>query len=234
MINKLTDHEIEVIGFDADDTLWKNEDLFFEAQNEIKDILKQNSKNFDKKLLKTEKSNLDFYGYGIKGFILSIIEASAKNSHEELKIKSINQIIKLGKKMLNAPVDLIEDVEKVLSILSKKYKLILITKGDLLDQERKIKKSKLEKYFKHKKIVSEKNKQTYLNILDDLKIEPQNFLMVGNSFKSDVLPVLEIGGNGIHIPYKILWEHENINTNKYSKRYIKLDKILDLTSVINY
>ena len=233
MINKLTDHEIEVIGFDADDTLWKNEDLFFEAQNEIKDILKQNSNNFDKELLKTEKSNLDFYGYGIKGFILSIIEASAKNSHKELKIESINQIIKLGKKMLNAPVDLIEDVEKVLSILSKKYKLILITKGDLLDQERKIKKSKLEKYFKHKKIVSEKNKQTYLNILDDLKIEPQNFLMVGNSFKSDVLPVLEIGGNGIHIPYKILWEHENINTNKYSKKYIKLDKILDLTSVIN-
>ena len=233
MINKLTDHEIEVIGFDADDTLWKNEDLFFEAQNEIKDILKQNSNNFDKELLKTEKSNLDFYGYGIKGFILSIIEASAKNSHKELKIESINQIIKLGKKMLNAPVDLIEDVEKVLSILSKKYKLILITKGDLLDQERKIKKSKLEKYFKHKKIVSEKNKQTYLNILDDLKIEPQNFLMVGNSFKSDVLPVLEIGGNGIHIPYKILWEHENINTNKYSKRYIKLDKIFDLTSVIN-
>ena len=233
MINKLTDHEIEVIGFDADDTLWKNEDLFFEAQNEIKDILKQNSNNFDKELLKTEKSNLDFYGYGIKGFILSIIEASAKNSHKELKIESINQIIKLGKKMLNAPVDLIEDVEKVLSILSKKYKLILITKGDLLDQERKIKKSKLEKYFKHKKIVSEKNKQTYLNILDDLKIEPQKFLMVGNSFKSDVLPVLEIGGNGIHIPYKILWEHENINTNKYSKRYIKLDKILDLTSVIN-
>ena len=123
--------------------------------------------------------------------------------------------------------------KKVLSILSKKYKLILITKGDLLDQERKIKKSKLEKYFKHKKIVSEKNKHTYLKILDDLKIEPQNFLMVGNSFRSDVLPVLEIGGNGIHIPYKILWEHENINTNKYSKRYIKLDKILDITSIIN-
>ena len=233
MLSTLKDLKIEVIGFDADDTLWKNEDLFFEAQTEIKDILKQNSNNFDKELLKTEKSNLDFYGYGIKGFILSIIEASAKNSHEELKIEDINQIIKLGKKMLNAPVNLIEDVEKVLSILSKKYKLVLITKGDLLDQERKIKKSKLEKYFKYKKIVSEKNKQTYLNILDDLKIEPQNFLMVGNSFKSDVLPVLEIGGNGIHIPYKILWEHENINTNKYSKRYIKLDKILDLTSVIN-
>ena len=200
MLNTLTDLEIKVIGFDADDTLWKNEDLFFEAQNEIKDILKQNSNNFDKELLKTEKSNLDFYGYGIKCFILSIIETFTKNSHEELKNESINQIIKLGKKMLNAPVNLIEDVEKVLSILSRKYKLILITKGDLLDQERKIKKSKLEKYFKYKKIVSEKNKQTYLKILDDLKIEPQNFLMVGNSFKSDVLPVLEIGGNGIHIP----------------------------------
>ncbi len=233
MINTLKDHEIKVIGFDADDTLWENEDLFFEAQNEIKDILKLNSNNFDKEVFKTEKSNLDIYGYGIKGFILSIIETSAKNSHKELKIESINQIIKLGKKMLNAPVNLIQDVEKILSILSKKYKLILITKGDLLDQERKIKKSKLEKYFKHKKIVSEKNKKTYLNILDDLKIEPRHFLMVGNSFKSDVLPVLEIGGNGIHIPYKILWEHEKIKINEYSKRYIKLDKISDLTSVIN-
>ena len=111
MLNILTDLEIKVIGFDADDTLWKNEDLFLNALNEIKDILKLNSNNFDKELLKTEKSNLDFYGYGIKGFILSIIEASAKNSHEELKIESINQIIKLGKKMLNAPVNLIEDVE---------------------------------------------------------------------------------------------------------------------------
>ena len=233
MLNTLKDLKIKVIGFDADDTLWKNEDLFLNALNEIKDILKLNSNNFDKEVFKTEKSNLDIYGYGIKGFILSIIETSAKNSYEELKIESINQIIKLGKKMLNAPVNLIEDVEKILSILSKKYKLILITKGDLLDQERKIKKSKLEKYFKHKKIVSEKNKQTYLNILHDLKIEPRHFLMVGNSFKSDVLPVLEIGGNGIHIPYKIFWEHEKINTNKYSKRYTKLDKISDLTSVIN-
>ena len=233
MINTLTDHEIKVIGFDADDTLWENEDLFFEAQNEIKNILKQNSKNFDKELLKTEKSNLDIYGYGIKGFILSIIETYVKNSHEELKIESINQIIKIGKKMLSAPVNLIEDVERILRILSKKYELILITKGDLIDQERKIKKSKLEKYFKHKKIVSKKNKQTYRNILDNLKIEPQNFLMVGNSFKSDVFPVLEIGGNGIHIPYKILWEHENIQTNEYSKRYIKLNKISDLTSLIN-
>ena len=232
MIKTLTDHEIKVIGFDADDTLWENEDLFFEAQNEIKNILKQNSKNFDKELLKTEKSNLDIYGYGIKGFILSIIETYAKNSHEDLKIESINQIIKIGKKMLSAHVNLIEDVERILRILSKKYELILITKGDLLDQERKIKKSKLEKYFKHKKIVSEKNKQTYQNILDDLMIEPQNFLMVGNSFKSDVFPVLEIGGHGVHIPYKILWEHENIETSEYSKKYIKLDKISDLTSVI--
>ena len=98
MINTLTDHEIEVIGFDADDTLWKNEDLFFEAQNEIKDILKQNSNNFDKEVFKTEKSNLDIYGYGIKCFILSIIETFAKNSHEELKNESINQIIKLIEK----------------------------------------------------------------------------------------------------------------------------------------
>ena len=233
MQNILSNREIKLIGFDADDTLWKNEDLFFDAQNKIKNILKQKSNKFDEDLLKTEKLNLDIYGYGIKGFILSLIETSVKTSDATVNIKSINQIIKLGKRMLKTPVNLIEGVDKILSTLSKKYDLILITKGDLLDQERKIEKSKLEKYFKHKKIVSEKNKQTYQNILDDLMIEPQNFLMVGNSFKSDVFPVLEIGGNGVHIPYKILWEHENIKTSEYSKKYIKLDKISDLTSVIN-
>ena len=233
MQNILSNREIKLIGFDADDTLWKNENLFFDAQNKIKNILKQKSNKFDEDLLKTEKLNLDIYGYGIKGFILSLIETSVKTSDATLNIKSINEIIKLGKRMLKAPVNLIEGVDKILSTLSKKYDLILITKGDLLDQERKIEKSKLEKYFKHKKIVSEKNKQTYQNILDDLMIEPQNFLMVGNSFKSDVFPVLEIGGNGVHIPYKILWEHENIETSEYSKKYIKLDKISDLTSVIN-
>ena len=233
MQNILSNREIKLIGFDADDTLWKNEDLFFDAQNKIKNILKQKSNKFDEDLLKTEKLNLDIYGYGIKGFILSLIETSVKTSDATVNIKSINQIIKLGKRMLKTPVNLIEGVDKILSTLSKKYDLILITKGDLIDQERKIEKSKLEKYFKYKKIVSEKNKQTYQNILDDLMIEPQNFLMVGNSFKSDVFPVLEIGGNGIHIPYKILWEHENIKTNECSKRYIKLDKISDLTSVIN-
>ena len=233
MQNILSNREIKLIGFDADDTLWKNEDLFFDAQNKIKNILKQKSNKFDEDLLKTERLNLDIYGYGIKGFILSLIETSVKTSDATVNIKSINQIIKLGKRMLKTPVNLIEGVDKILSTLSKKYDLILITKGDLLDQERKIEKSKLEKYFKYKKIVSEKNKQTYQNILDDLMIEPQNFLMVGNSFKSDVFPVLEIGGNGVHIPYKILWEYENIKTSEYSKKYIKLDKISDLTSVIN-
>ena len=233
MQNILSNREIKLIGFDADDTLWKNENLFFDAQNKIKNILKQKSNKFDEDLLKTEKLNLDIYGYGIKGFILSLIETSVKTSDASINIKSINKIIKLGKRMLKSPVNLIEGVDKILSTLSKKYDLILITKGDLLDQERKIEKSKLEKYFKYKKIVSEKNKQTYQNILDDLMIEPQNFLMVGNSFKSDVFPVLEIGGNGVHIPYKILWEHENIETSEYSKKYIKLDKISDLTSVIN-
>ena len=175
MQNILSNREIKLIGFDADDTLWKNENLFFDAQNKIKNILKQKSNKFDEDLLKTEKLNLDIYGYGIKGFILSLIETSVKTSDATINIKSINQIIKLGKRMLKAPVNLIEGVDKILSTLSKKYDLILITKGDLLDQERKIEKSKLEKYFKYKKIVSEKNKQTYQNILDDLKLNPKIF-----------------------------------------------------------
>ena len=126
MLNTPSDLKIKVFGFDVDDTLWKNEDLFLNVLNEIKDILKLNSNNFDKEVFKTEKSNLDIYGYGIKGFILSIIETSAKNPHEELKIESINQIIKLGKKMLNAPVNLIEDVEKILGFNLKVIKYIRI------------------------------------------------------------------------------------------------------------
>ena len=117
MQNILSNHEIKLIDFDADDTLWKNEDLFFDAQNKIKNILKQKSNKFDEDLLKTEKLNLDIYGYGIEGFILSLIETSVKKSDATINIKSINQIIKLGKRMLKAPVNLIEGVDKILSIL---------------------------------------------------------------------------------------------------------------------
>ena len=227
-INKLS--KIKVIGFDADDTLWENEDIFLEAQNELKIILKKYVDNLDDELFKTEQHNLQIYGYGIKGFILSVIETSIRISNGKLDIYSIEKILNLGKEMLSSPATLIKGVRETLNLLSKQYTLVLITKGDLLDQENKIKNSKLSGYFESIEIVSEKNKQTYRNILKKINVKPENFLMVGNSLKSDILPVLEIGGEGAHIPYKHTWEHEKIDMKDYSN-FLKLENISNLTSV---
>ena len=153
-INTLS--QVEVIGFDADDTLWENEDIFLEAQNELKIILMDYVDNLDEELLKTEKLNLKLYGYGVKGFILSVIETSIMSSNGKLDIHVVKKILNLGKKMLSSPVILMKGVRKTLDLLSKNYTLVLITKGDLLDQENKIKNSKLSGYFKHIEIVSEK------------------------------------------------------------------------------
>ena len=180
-INKLS--KIKIIGFDADDTLWENEDIFLEAQNELKIILKKYVDNLDDELFKTEQNNLEIYGYGIKGFILSVIETSIRISNGKLDIYGIEKILNLGKEMLSSPVTLIKGVRETLNLLSKQYTLVLITKGDLLDQENKIKNSKLSGYFESIEIVSEKNKQTYRNILKKINVKPENFLMVGNSLK---------------------------------------------------
>ena len=222
-INKLS--KIKVIGFDADDTLWENEDIFLEAQNELKIILKKYVDNLDDELFKTEQHNLELYGYGIKGFILSVIETSIRISNGKLDIYSIEKILNLGKEMLSSPVTLIKGVRETLNLLSKQYTLVLITKGDLLDQENKIKNSKLSSYFEYIEIVSEKNKQTYRNILKKINVKPENFLMVGNSLKSDILPVTKIGGTGIYIPFELTWELEKVVYDHKSKAYVQLENI---------
>ena len=228
-INTLS--QVEVIGFDADDTLWENEDIFLEAQNELKIILMDYVDNLDEELLKTEKLNLKLYGYGVKGFILSVIETSIMSSNGKLDIHVVKRILNLGKKMLSSPVILMKGVRKTLDLLSKNYTLVLITKGDLLDQENKIKNSKLSGYFKHIEIVSEKNKKTYKNILKKINVKPKNFLMVGNSFKSDIAPVLELGAEGVYIPYKYTWNHEKIDMKDYTN-FLNLENISNLTSVL--
>ena len=152
--------EFEAIGFDVDDTLWENETLFYNAQKRFQDLLKDQTDQFLQELLKIEKQNLEFYGYGIKGFILSLIETSIKISNGKIDNESIVEFLKLGKEMLSDPVQILPDVKSTLEFLSKYYILILITKGDLLDQEKKINNSKLSKYFNHIEIVSEKNETT--------------------------------------------------------------------------
>ena len=225
MIVKKVNSKFNVIGFDADDTLWENENLFYEVQRKFKKILGNHNNDLDQELLNIEKQNLEQYGYGIKGFILSLIETSTKLSNTNVGNEKIEEILNLGKKMLSEPVKVLPYVKTSLESLSKDYNLILITKGDLLDQEKKIKGSELSKFFNHIEIVSEKNETTYMKILDKYNINPEKFLMVGNSLKSDILPVTKIGGTGIYIPFELTWELEKVVYDHKSKAYVQLENI---------
>lgn len=203
---------IKVIAFDADDTLWVNEPYFREAEDKfcalLEDYLPLHSVAAE--LFKTEIRNLPLYGYGIKGFMLSMIETILEVTEGTASLEMISKAIAYGKEQLNKPIELLEKVETVLQSLKGSYKLVVATKGDLLDQERKLEKSGLEKYFHHIEIMSEKQEKDYLKLLKHLDCQPENFLMIGNSLKSDVLPVLQIGANAIHVPFHTTWAHEVI------------------------
>ena len=214
----------KIIGFDADDTLWENEVFFQQAQMQfIK--LHPHIKDPEEVILQIEKENIKFYGYGIKGFILSLLEASVRYSNNQPNFQNIDKIIKIGKDMLAQTIQLLPEVEETLRHLSEHYTLIMITKGDLLDQQRKIEKSGLSKYFSYIEIVSEKDEQTYLEILKKNNTLPKHFLMVGNSLKSDVLPVRKIGGTAIYIPHKFTWKHEEVDSTFESEGVVELKTI---------
>lgn len=221
---------IKVIAFDADDTLWINEPYFQAAEdkfcNLMEDFLPHHT--VGRELLKVEIANMSLYGYGVKAFILSMIETAIKISDKRIGAEVFDKIITIGKEMLEAPVELIDGVEEVLQTLQGKYRLVMATKGDLLDQERKLKKSGLEKYFHHTEIVSEKNEQEYLRMIGHLDIEPSEFLMIGNSLKSDVLPVLNIGGHGFHVPFRTTWAYEKVDVKVENECFKKLDKIKEV------
>ena len=197
----LTFNNIEVISFDADDTLWENENYFYEMADSYVTIMKKYAipEKIRQNLYNFQIANLNYYGYGIKSYILSLIETSLNLSEYKITPKDIEEIINLGKKALTAPVIIMPNVECVLKSLFGKYKLILATKGDLLDQRRKLHKSKLEKYFHHIEIMTDKKEENYRHLLNRIDIKPENFLMIGNSVKSDILPVINIGAYAIHI-----------------------------------
>ena len=203
---------IKVIAFDADDTLWVNEPYFRTAEKAFCELLKEYvpEEECNELLYKFEIQNLPLYGYGIKPFVLSLIEAAITISKKKIPLEVVSEIIAIGKEMLQMPVELIDGIEATLAHLSKKYLLVMATKGDLLDQERKLIKSGLEKYFHHIEVMSDKQPENYQKLITHLDITPSQFLMVGNSLKSDVLPVLEIGSYAIHIPFHTTWEHEKV------------------------
>lgn len=227
---------ITTIGFDADDTLWHNENLFEDYHRKYCELLSEyhDAKTVERVLYETEMNNLELFGYGVKGFTLSCIETAIRLTNGAIKAEEIRNIIERCREMLNHPVELLNGVEETIESLSRRFRLLLITKGDLRDQERKIAKSGLARYFDHAEVVSDKNVEAYARVLQKNQTKADEFLMVGNSMKSDILPVLELGGHGIHIPYHITWEHERVDTppNEHESFY-ELESITQLPQLID-
>lgn len=225
---------IKVIAFDADDTLWHNEVYFQEIEHKFCALLEEYlpQHTVARELLQTEIQNINLYGYGVKAFMLSMIETAIRISDNTIKPAAINRIISFGKDMLDKPVQKMDGVVEVLESLKNRYRLVVATKGDLLDQERKLKKSNLEHYFHHIEIMSEKGQADYQKLISHLDIRPSEFLMVGNSLKSDVLPVLKLGGHAIHIPYHITWDHEKVETTITHENFKQVQRIVDVLNVV--
>jgi len=225
---------IKVIAFDADDTLWVNEPFFREAEEKfaelLEDFMPQHSSL--KELYRTEIENIGVYGYGIKGFMLSMIETAMRISDQKISVILVDKIIQIGRDMLDKPVELLPGVVEVLKELNGDFRIVLATKGDLLDQTRKLKKSGLANHFHHIEIMSDKKISDFEKLLKHLDIEGSEFLMLGNSLKSDILPVLELGGYGIHIPFHITWKYEVISHNVSNERFFEVTKIVDAVKVI--
>jgi len=200
----------DLIAFDADDTLWYYERLYAQAQAKIAELLAPygNSEEVGAHLNQVELSNIQLYGYGIKGFVLSMIEAATELGDGRLSNKDVQTIIGYAKEMLEADIQLIEHVPEIVSGLAAKYHLAIITKGDLFEQETKVTRSGLSAYFQQVEIVGQKSPEVYAQILEKFGVKPERFLMVGNSLRSDILPVLELGGNAVYIPCDTTWVHE--------------------------
>lgn len=232
----LNPNPIRYLALDADDTLWMNEPIFEQTQQACKSILQTylpDITDLDSKLYEYEKKNLALFGYGVKGFTLSMIETVIELSRGEVKGHDIQQIIDLGKAMLSHPVHLLETVEESVKILSQHYHLMVITKGDLFDQENKIARSGISDCFEIVEIISEKNETSYRNLLARHQIDPAEFCMVGNSLKSDVLPVLQAGGQAVHIPYATTWEHERVSEHEAAGyNYIELGRLSELVGLL--
>jgi len=226
--------QIKVIGFDADDTLWVNEPFYQEVEKEFCQIMKPYliEKETSAELFKTEIQNLEIYGYGAKGFLLAMIETALRATNGKISTLEINKIIEIGKTLLTMPIHILAGVEEVLQKLQGQYKLILVTKGDLLDQERKLLKSGLIDYFHHIEIMSDKHENNYKKLLDRLGIEPSEFLMVGNSIKSDILPVINIGAKAVHIPFEVTWKHESNHSTPDSETFITISEITEILNIL--
>jgi len=227
---------LKVIGFDADDTLWVNETYYRDTEKDFVKLLQSftNEETAMRTLMSTEVKNLPLYGYGAKGFMLSMMETAIMVSQNKAGAEITGSIIRLGKELLNKPVVLLDGANKILQQLKDRFPVILITKGDLLDQERKLKKSGLDGCFHHIEIMSDKKEENYDRLLKRIAVKPEEFMMVGNSLKSDVLPVLKLGAWGVHIPYHTTWVHEETDEDPQQwERFLSVKSLSELLNLLN-
>ncbi|WP_136667562.1 HAD family hydrolase [Flavobacterium sp. H122] len=224
----------KIIAFDADDTLWHNEPFFDEAQEKFCALFQNYASHQEilQIILSHQVKNLPLYGFGIKAFTLSMVESGLDLTNQQISGHVIEKILQIGKDLLLKPVELLPDVEEVLKELKGKYKLIVATKGDLKDQHRKLHDSGLGHFFHHIEVMSDKAEVDYTKMLGRLDIQPNDFMMIGNSLKSDVLPVLNIGGFGVHIPYHTTWAYERIDFEIEHENFKAIANVKEVLSLL--
>ena len=225
---------IKVIGFDADDTLWVNEPYYREAEASFIELIHGYgvSRDVGEAIYATEMANLKLYGYGIKAFMLSLVECAIDITAGRVSAETVGQILQIGKSMLQRPIELLEDVKMVLEHLSPHFRLIVATKGDLLDQEGKMKRSGISPFFHHIEVMSDKKEQHYIQLLHHLDIRPCEFLMIGNSMKSDILPPLNLGSWAIHVPFHTTWAHEEVVGEPETANFFKVARLAEVLALL--
>jgi putative hydrolase of the HAD superfamily len=219
----------DVVGFDADDTLWRSEDYFTLAETFFADrVAPYAPPGIDvlDALHATEIDNLPVSGYGIKSFALSMVQAAVTTTNGKVPAAVIGELVDHAHDMLRHPVELLDGVAETLDAVGTRHRLVMITKGDLVDQTRKVRTSGLEHHFEHIEVVLEKNVDTYRRVLTEWDVDPSTFLMVGNSVRSDILPILELGGHGVHVPYHVTWGHEVVHD--HDGGFVELASIAEL------
>lgn len=225
---------IKVVGFDADDTLWENQKYYLETERKLRGLLAPYADEdvVSKEVAATVDSNMSLYGYGVKAHILSVIETAIRITNAKVPAEVLAEILLLGKEQLKQPVELLDGVEDTLSALEGRYRLVVVTKGDLLDQEGKLRRSGIDRFFCHAEIMSDKTDEAYKALLRRMNIEPGEFLMIGNAMRSDILPPLRIGSYAIHIPFATTWAHENVDEAVSSPRLYTLKSMREVVSLL--
>ena len=222
---------IKVLAFDGDDTLWHNETHFELTQGEFRDLIKRHVPDVDvgARLFATEMANLKLYGYGIKSFTLSMLETAIAITEARIPAADLEVILGWGKRMLQEPTELLDGVVETLREMAGRFTLLVITKGDLFDQESKLARSGLAELFSAVEILSDKNVDSYRKVLSRRGVAPADFVMVGNSLRSDVVPVVEMGGRAVHIPYHLTWDHDQVEEDSLpGKGWYRLTSIREL------